>query len=177
MKRNVKITKEIDRQLGFTLGSTKLGTDNLGRPITSKSMLQTGDNQMWTAEVYYLIEKKINSKTKITDNLRKDIILGRNRSTVYHEMGHHVHQQLRLNADSTDNIERLLANYFRKASRKDAKLLRETNTTKLFPTQYSATNSQEWFAENFTLYHQKGLRKYCSEDWIEFYEKEVLTRV
>ena len=92
-------------------------------------------------------------------------------------MGHHVHQQLSLNADSADNIESLLNNYFRKASNKDAKLLRETNTTKLFPSQYSTTNSKEWFAENFTLYHQKGLRKYCSEDWIEFYEKEVLTRV
>ena len=63
-----------------------------------------------------------------------------------------------------------------KASRKDKILLKETNTTKLFPSQYSTTNSKEWFAENFSLYHQKGLRKYCSEDFIEFYEKEVLTR-
>tara|TARA_R100001440_G_scaffold539_3_gene1599 strand:- start:2379 stop:3599 length:1221 start_codon:yes stop_codon:yes gene_type:complete len=179
--KKVKISKALDKKSEFTLGSTKLESVIVGtrRPITRKVDIKDSfnDTQMFSASTYYLKDKKITSKTQITDDLRKDILFQENRNTVYHEMGHHVHQQLSLNADSADNIESLLANYFRKASRKDAKLLRETNTTKLFPTQYSTTNSKEWFAENFTLYHQKGLRKYCSEDWIEFYEKEVLTRV
>ena len=179
--KKVKISKGLEKQLGFTLGSTKLEIEIVGtrRPITRKVDIKSSfnDTQMFSASSYYLKDKKITSKTQITDDLRKDILFQENRSTVYHEMGHHVHQQLSLNADSADNIESLLNNYFRKASNKDAKLLRETNTTKLFPSQYSTTNSKEWFAENFTLYHQKGLRKYCSEDWIEFYEKEVLTRV
>ena len=179
LNRTVRITPRTEKNIDFKLGKTKLEQEIAGTklPITRKAEMKYSDNQMWTVRDYYFKERKITSKTKITDDLRKDILFQGNRSIVYHEMGHHIHQQLRYSAGSTGNIESLLGSYFAKASRKDKKLLKETSTTKLFPSQYSTTNSKEWFAENFSLYHQKGLRKYCSEDFIEFYEKEVLTRI
>tara|TARA_R110000787_G_scaffold45335_3_gene110580 strand:- start:3098 stop:4828 length:1731 start_codon:yes stop_codon:yes gene_type:complete len=179
LNRRVSITSRMEKEIDFKLGKTKLEQEVIGKkfPVTTKASMKNSDNQMWSVKEYYFKERKITSKTKITDDLRKDILFQGNRSTVYHEMGHHIHQQLRYSAGSTDNIESLLGSYFAKASRKDKILLKETNTTKLFPSQYSTTNSKEWFAENFSLYHQKGLRKYCSEDFIEFYEKEVLTRI
>lgn len=178
LNRRVSITSRMEKKIDFKLGKTKLEQEVVGKkfPVTTKASMKNSDNQMWSVREYYFKERKITSKTKITNDLRKDILFQGNRSTVYHEMGHHIHQQLRYSAGSTENIESLLGSYFAKASRKDKILLKETNTTKLFPSQYSTTNSKEWFAENFSLYHQKGLRKYCSEDFIEFYEKEVLTR-
>ena len=179
LNRTVSITSRMEKKIDFKLGKTKLEQEIVDTklPVTTKASMKYSNNQMWTVKDYYFKERKITSKTKITDDLRKDILFQGNRSTIYHEMGHHVHQQLRYSAGSTGNIESLLGSYFAKASRKDIKLLKETSTTKLFPSQYSTTNSKEWFAENFSLYHQKGLRKYCSEDFIEFYEKEVLTRI
>jgi len=179
LNRRVSITSRMEKKIDFKLGKTKLEQEVVGKkfPVTTKASMKNSDNQMWSVREYYFKERKITSKTKITNDLRKDILFQGNRSTVYHEMGHHIHQQLRYSAGSTENIESLLGSYFAKASRKDKILLKETNTTKLFPSQYSTTNSKEWFAENFSLYHQKGLRKYCSEDFIEFYEKQVLTRI
>lgn len=177
-----------EKRLDFALGKTKLtkrGTrrtpeklEYIDVDIVKRLDIKKGTTQMWTAESYGFKNRKLTSKTKITDDLNKDIMLDSNRATVYHEMGHHVHQQLRLSGTGVgENIEDLLDEYYNEAVRKDIKLLRSTSTTKLFPTRYSSSNSKEWFAENFSLYHQKGLRKYCSEDFIEFYEKEVLTRI
>ena len=65
------------------------------------------------------------------------------RSTVYHEMGHHIHQ----NFGVTDlaglrapPVEQLLRKLFR-------------GKRTVSPTKYSSQDPFEWFAENFSLYH------------------------
>ena len=90
-------------------------------------------------------------------------------------MGHHIHQQTKaLTGDG--NIEDSLNAFFNKAVRQDNKLLREEGITKMFPTRYSTSNSKEWFAENFSLY-QLGIKDKVSPIWLEYYEKEILSRI
>jgi hypothetical protein len=65
------------------------------------------------------------------------------RSTIYHEMGHHIHQQFRVVDSKTyysPPLEDVLETLWRS----------NRNTS---PTKYGDTNSKEWFAENFALYN------------------------
>jgi hypothetical protein len=70
------------------------------------------------------------------------------RSTVYHEYGHLVHQESWrqfTDKDST-SFERYLANLFYGPNKR-------RNKDRFFPTKYSETNPEEWFAESFSLYN------------------------
>lgn len=63
------------------------------------------------------------------------------KATIFHEFGHNVHQQYfatRANLRSPP-LEKWLKSKFTKKS--------------FYPTKYSETNPQEWFAENFALYN------------------------
>ena len=63
------------------------------------------------------------------------------KATIFHEFGHNVHQQYfatRLNLRNPP-LEKWLKSKFTKKS--------------FYPTKYSETNPQEWFAENFALYN------------------------
>jgi len=65
------------------------------------------------------------------------------RSTVYHEMGHHIHQQYNVTsaAEYLDPpLERVLHKLY-------------TNKRTITPSKYAGTNHKEWFAENFSLHH------------------------
>jgi len=64
------------------------------------------------------------------------------KSTIWHEFGHHIHQQLGVRnakAYMDPPLERDLLDLYRKPGR-------------VFPTQYSRTNHKEWFAESYSLY-------------------------
>ena len=72
------------------------------------------------------------------------------KTTVWHEFGHHVHQQLRVSnareyADPP--LERALEALYRQKTRTGA-----GKNSDAFPTKYSSTNHKEWFAESYSLY-------------------------
>lgn len=75
------------------------------------------------------------------------------RTTFYHEMGHHVHQMYKLRIKEAYQKPR--SRYYdnmliRPLEIKLSKSIR--NIKKLSPTEYGATNTKEWFVENFALY-------------------------
>jgi len=85
------------------------------------------------------------------------------RSVLYHEFGHHVHQSL---------------GYKGKINRRESKpaieraFLKNRGGDGWVVSQYSQTNSAEWFAENFSLYFM-GKREYCDPRFIKFFNEEV----
>ena len=132
-------------------------------------------NMYFTSEGYVYGKAGVTSRKNLSKEQVRDLLLDDKRSTIYHEMGHHIHQQTKaLTGDG--NIEDSLNAFFNKAVRQDNKLLREEGITKMFPTRYSTSNSKEWFAENFSLY-QLGIKDKVSPIWLEYYEKEILSRI
>ena len=74
------------------------------------------------------------------------------RSTLFHEYGHTVHQEYWRQAsamgDYATPIEKYLRQLFYANGKKGAK-----SKDLFFPTRYSETNPEEWWAENFSLYN------------------------
>lgn len=71
------------------------------------------------------------------------------RTTVWHEYGHHIHQQLGVTSarEYVDPpLEKHLAGLFKKKVGAGGK------GGDAFPTRYSTTNHKEWFAESYSLY-------------------------
>ena len=83
------------------------------------------------------------------------------RSVVYHEYGHLVHQESWrqfTDKDST-SFERYLASLFYGPGGR-------RNKDRFFPTKYSETNPEEWFAESFSLYNM-GRKDLVDEKLVE----------
>ena len=64
------------------------------------------------------------------------------KSTIWHEFGHHIHQQLGVSDATSYQAPPLEADLL--------KLFKKPGRT--FPTRYSRTNHKEWFAESYSLY-------------------------
>ena len=85
------------------------------------------------------------------------------RAVLYHEFGHHVHQYTGIVANSTKanlrytKIEKKLAVAFRGRKLRSA-------------TSYADKNAKEWFAENFSLYHNNK-KDLCDPVFIDFLEE------
>ena len=160
---NYIVTKQSDYQIGNTrLGGT---TQAFGKRQGIKS-----NREIPFSSAYYLLKgRRIKGLSKAE---KLDLSLDMKRITIYHEMGHHIHQQTRI-AGTLNNIEDELNTVFNKAVRKDNKIIRQDGVSKLYPTGYSSYNSKEWFAENFALYNM-GFKNKISKDWIDFYENTVL---
>jgi len=166
----LKDREKSDFMVGKTQVKTSYGTLRKRQDIGSFA-----DNMFFTSEGYVFGKAGVTSSKGLTKEKIKDLMLDDKRSTIYHEMGHHIHQQTKaLTGDG--NIEQTLNAFFNKAVRQDNSLLREKGITKMFPTRYSTTNSKEWFAENFSLY-QLGIKDKVSPIWLEYYEKEILSRI
>jgi hypothetical protein len=87
--------------------------------------------------------------------------LDRMRSTMYHELGHHIHQMfkpLRKGHAGTGRIEQIVFTRTGFGWNKDAQA-----------TGYSNANSKEWFAENFSLFWM-GKRDLVDSRFIEIME-------
>ena len=161
----------------YVLGETKISrytdiNDNKVFAENRKQLRASGRELDWTGESYYTYDLNMKNLTK---EQREDLYFNFKRFTVYHEMGHHLHQQkvgsISPLSGRKFNIEDDLKKYFNTAVRKDNKLLQEKSVSKLFPTRYSATNAKEWFAENFALY-QAGFKNKVSKDWLKFYKEK-----
>tara|TARA_R110002012_G_scaffold109283_1_gene253018 strand:- start:882 stop:2615 length:1734 start_codon:yes stop_codon:yes gene_type:complete len=157
----------ITKQSNWQIGNTALTgtTQRVGKRQAVKA-----DFNIPFSSAYYLLKGR--RLKDLSDAEKLDLSLDMKRMTIYHEMGHHIHQQTRI-AGTLDNIEDELRIVFNKAVRKDNKLIRQNGVSKLYPTGYSSYNHKEWFAENFALYNM-GFKNKCSKDWIDFYENTVL---
>ena len=144
--------KEISLATTFKLG------DDLSNEITKYGKYQSSEKI-----------KKIKASWKRPYNAfyYEDNKFDRMRSILYHEFGHQVHQM--------KNVE------WRKAAfGYDHKVPIENKLHKFIPrinktsaSRYSDKNTQEWFAENFSLYHM-GRKDLVDPRFIEFLENEVL---
>jgi len=89
------------------------------------------------------------------------------RNLTYHEYAHLVHQETWRNltdmGESATSFEKFLDTLFYKGRRRD--------TDRVFPTVYSETDPQEWFAESFALYNMGR------EDLIDPILKEFLDAI
>ena len=109
----------------------------------------------------YGIRSKSASKWKRIDKLKNrphntdefwDSPLDQFRSTLYHEFGHHVHQTYKYKVK--DGIKR--KPYYQDIKRPLEVRLKKRDITHTYkknsPTDYGATDTKEWFVENFSLY-------------------------
>jgi SPP1 gp7 family putative phage head morphogenesis protein len=84
-------------------------------------------------------------------------------STLWHEFGHHIHQQLRVETVAEYNdppLEATLQDNFKKTPRSE----------RILPTTYSATNSKEYFAECYSLFKMGKIDK-VPPDMLELIQK------
>ena len=115
-----------------------------------------------------VLEKSRVSKWKVGDSLKLKpyssheyykTTATREEGTIWHEIGHHIHQQYKVTDKASYNyphIEKQLNKILKtKSSRVDS------------PSKYGLTNNNEFFAENFELY-VKGKRKMLRPNVIEF---------
>ena len=93
------------------------------------------------------------------------------RNILYHEFGHQVHQmknlKIKQRAIGSGEFGKFLDIPIEEALTKKVKNISGG------ATRYSSTNTKEWFAENFSLYHM-GREELVDPKFIEFLENEVL---
>jgi hypothetical protein len=83
------------------------------------------------------------------------------RTTFYHELGHHIHQQ-KFVKDFKDYRNPLI----------EKKLIRIFSKKRNGASLYSDKNAQEWFCENFALFHMDR-KDLVDPEWIKFFKENV----
>ena len=91
------------------------------------------------------------------------------RNILYHEFGHQVHQMKNMTIKPKGSGE---FGFIAKIPIEEA-LTKKVKNINGGATRYSSTNTKEWFAENFSLYHM-GREELVDPKFIEFLENEVL---
>ena len=86
------------------------------------------------------------------------------RNTIYHELGHHVSQYLNANLE---NYKKLGMKYYM-TYRNGYKRVRG----KIYSTRYMLKETEEWNAENFSLYHMNR-KDLVDPKWIKYYEEQI----
>jgi len=122
-------------------------------------------------------EKKTNSNTWVRPHNAFsyfDNEMDRFRNILYHEFGHQVHQMKNMTIKPKGSGE---FGFIARIPIEEAlgKLLQGKGKKNISggATRYSASNTKEWFAENFSLYHM-GREELVDPKFIEFLENEVL---
>ena len=158
-KYNVMTINEFSKKVN------KIGTNEIINDYNSIVALYNRRNK-WQDEILnlnnsYSIRTKPISKWKRSDKLKNrphntdefwESPLDQFRSTLYHEFGHHVHQTYKYKVK--DGIKR--KPYYQDIKRPLEERLRKRDITHTYkknsPTDYGATDTKEWFVENFSLY-------------------------
>ena len=91
--------------------------------------------------------------------------IDRFRNILYHEFAHTVHQMKNMTARKNFGLETDVPI--------EQALIKKVKNISGGATRYSSTNTKEWFAENFSLYHM-GREELVDPKFIEFLENEVL---
>jgi len=76
------------------------------------------------------------------------------RATVYHEVGHHVHQQYKIKDLRTNPTFGQEPDWTQVRLPLEQRLNKVRNINDHSPSNYGATNTREWFVENFSLYYR-----------------------
>jgi len=149
----------------FSKKANKIRSDEIINDYNSIVPLYNERNK-WQDEILnlnnsYSIRTKPISKWKRSDKLKNrphntdefwESPLDQFRSTLYHEFGHHVHQTYKYKVK--DGIKR--KPYYQDIKRPLEVRLKKRDITHTYkknsPTDYGATDTKEWFVENFSLY-------------------------
>ena len=167
-------------------GSLKINPKYFNKKTKNQDIIKRQRNAL-LGKGAYEGEQNLANKYKRTDKISKEIAkkpdtwvrphnsfyffeneIDRFRSVLYHEFGHTVHQMKNrpLNQPlwKQSPIEELMEDKTFDEGRKFYK-----NGS----TRYSATNTKEWFAENFSLYHM-GREDLTDPRFIQFLEEDIL---
>jgi len=101
------------------------------------------------------------SKRPFTVEQYFDDPLDRTRATLYHEFGHHLHQQM---------FVKNFKEYRNPKLEKD--LIRIPYFKRKGASLYSDVNSKEWFCENFALFHMDK-KDLVDPEWIKFFKENI----
>ena len=178
--RSITVTARRRALMSMGDGNLKINPNYFNRKKPKKNFrdafLGTGYNK---------IETDLSKKFKLGDNVSKEKRkdpdswvrphnafhyfeneIDRFRNILYHEFAHTVHQMKNMKASRfAFDIEYDVP--IEKA------LTQKVTTVNGGATRYSSTNTKEWFAENFSLYHM-GREELVDPKFIEFLENEVL---
>ena len=137
------------------------GTLKIGKSINKRSYgTHTKSEKLENVLGEFLTDKK--AKPFVADGFF-ETDLESMRVVLYHEFGHHVHQSIGMISSTNvaagylPIVEKKLIVAFRGRKLKSA-------------TLYADTNSKEWFAENFSLYHNNK-KDLCDPSFIDFLEE------
>ena len=167
-------------------GSLKINPKYFNKKTKNQDIIKRQRNAL-LGKGAYEGEQNLANKYKRTDKINKEVAkkpdtwvrphnsfyffeneIDRFRSVLYHEFGHTVHQMKNrpLNQPlwKQSPIEELMEDKTFDEGRKFYK-----NGS----TRYSATNTKEWFAENFSLYHM-GREDLTDPRFIQFLEEDIL---
>ena len=78
------------------------------------------------------------------------------RATFYHEIGHHIHQQYKIKDTRSADIKKITKEpaWFQANRPLEDRLNKVKGIKEHSPSNYGATNTKEWFVENFSLYYR-----------------------
>ena len=126
------------------------------RQIFKKDKITVAQYQDWkygdkTIDFDKVRGKKYDRPYGAEEYIKNSTDLDVTRSVAYHEFGHHVHQMKYVKGNNKDyGINR------RWKPPVEERIQELSRFERVFPTTYSKTNHQEWFAENFSMYTQKN---------------------
>ena len=152
--QNIRGVKKISRNVVADMGDGVLGinikynrldyyTKDRVRPTSKWKFGDDKKNRPFTSDSYF------------------DDPVDKIRSTFYHELGHHIHQQ---------KFVKDFKDYRNPRIEKD--LIQIPYFKRNGSTLYSDKNASEWFAENFSLYHMDK-RDLVDPEWIKFFKEKV----
>jgi len=138
----------------------------------TRVMANMGDGVLGLNIKYMRLDSKksTSSKWKFGDNKNNrpftaddyfDDPLDKLRATFYHEFAHSIHQQKFVNTFKGYNRPEI-----------EKKLVQITKSMRTSATKYGDSNSQEWFCENFALFHMDR-KDLVDPEWIKFFKENV----
>ncbi len=184
--RSININSKGKALASMGAGSLKINPKYFNKSTKNNEII-TRQRNVLLGKGFYEYESKLAKKYKRTDNITKENYnnkqtwvrphnsfyffeneIDKFRSVLYHEFGHTVHQlknrPLNHPLYKESPIEELMVDKVFEEGRKFYK-----NGS----TRYSATNTKEWFAENFSLYHM-GKEDLTDPRFIQFLEEDIL---
>jgi len=141
---------------GRALASMGDGVLSVSRNLGGKS-LDPADalNSLLSRQVSKAIRETPLSEKPFTTEAYFSDPVDKVKSTLWHEFGHHVHQQFGVNdsaAYSAPPLERRLRDFIARRKQATGERAALQSGALVIPTRYATTNAKEFFAESYNLY-------------------------
>ena len=146
--RGIKVTKNKEYNMAMGDGVLSISTYYLKRILTDPTKKLSTNSWSYGQDV---------AKRPFSVKAYLDNGFERFRSTMYHEFGHHVHQMKYVGADDIfmgkllTKVENQTKDLFNKLKKKQGRFIGNS--------EYGDTVFEEWFAEQFSMYHLNKLDK------------------